>query len=61
MGMFNEDETYDLGIIETAKADGLMVKWWILWHLLSRKYMMSVAAASVAETVTYPLDLTKTR
>lgn len=25
------------------------------------KYMMSVAAASVAESVTYPLDLTKTR
>ena len=26
-----------------------------------RKYMMCVAAASVAEGVTYPLDLTKTR
>ena len=25
------------------------------------KYAMSVGAASIAETVTYPLDLTKTR
>jgi len=28
---------------------------------IARKYMMCVAAASVAECVTYPLDLTKTR
>lgn len=28
---------------------------------IARKYMMCVAAASVAEGVTYPLDLTKTR
>ena len=28
---------------------------------ISKKYAMSVMAASVAETVTYPLDLTKTR
>ena len=28
---------------------------------IAMKYAMSVAAAGVAETVTYPLDLTKTR
>ena len=28
---------------------------------IARKYLMSVGAASVAEAVTYPLDLTKTR
>ena len=28
---------------------------------MAKKYAMSVMAASVAETVTYPLDLTKTR
>ena len=28
---------------------------------IAKKYLMSVAAASVAESVTYPLDLTKTR
>ncbi len=28
---------------------------------VGRKYLMSVGAASVAEAVTYPLDLTKTR
>ena len=28
---------------------------------IAMKYMMCVAAASVAEGVTYPLDLTKTR
>jgi hypothetical protein len=28
---------------------------------IARKYMMCVAAASVAEGITYPLDLTKTR
>ena len=28
---------------------------------IGKKYAMSVAAAAVAETVTYPLDLTKTR
>ena len=28
---------------------------------IGKKYVMSVAAACVAETVTYPLDLTKTR
>lgn len=28
---------------------------------IPKKYAMSVAAASVAESVTYPLDLTKTR
>ena len=28
---------------------------------VARKYVMCVAAASVAEAVTYPLDLTKTR
>ena len=28
---------------------------------IARKYIMCVAAASVAESVTYPLDLTKTR
>ena len=28
---------------------------------IAKKYVMSVAAACIAETVTYPLDLTKTR
>lgn len=28
---------------------------------IAKKYAMSVAAAAVAEVVTYPLDLTKTR
>lgn len=28
---------------------------------VSRKYLMSVCAAAIAEAVTYPLDLTKTR
>ena len=28
---------------------------------IAKKYLMSVAAACIAETVTYPLDLTKTR
>ena len=29
--------------------------------LLGKRYLLSVMAACVAETVTYPLDLTKTR
>ena len=29
--------------------------------VLSKRYLLSVMAACVAETVTYPLDLTKTR
>ena len=33
----------------------------IYFIFIYRKYAMSVAAACVAETVTYPLDLTKTR
>ena len=44
---------HDIGKLKVLQSSGN--------DTMAKKYAMSVMAASVAETVTYPLDLTKTR
>ena len=48
---------HDIGKLRILQSSGSEVN----NDTMAKKYAMSVMAASVAETVTYPLDLTKTR
>ena len=48
---------HDIGKLKVLQSTGVGNN----HDTMTKKYVMSVMAASVAETVTYPLDLTKTR